>query len=162
VDEVAAQRAAAVLFDIVDPTADDARHALGEYFAELDRRFRRGFDTIAGGGDDVDGLRAPDGAFVVLHHDREVVGCGGVQHVDEVTAEIKRMWIHPDWRGLGLGRRLLAHLESVARDLGRRRVVLDPNEVLREAIAMYERAGYHAIDRYNDNPYAHHWFAKDL
>jgi GNAT superfamily N-acetyltransferase len=68
----------------------------------------------------------------------------------------------PRLRGLGLGRRLLARLEDVARDLGRTRVVLDTNEVLVEAIAMYERAGYRSIERYNDNPYAHRWFAKDL
>jgi hypothetical protein len=40
--------------------------------------------------------------------------------------------------------------------------VLDTNEVLTEAVAMYERNGYVAIERYNDNPYAHHWFAKRL
>jgi GNAT superfamily N-acetyltransferase len=72
------------------------------------------------------------------------------------------MWIHPDWRGLGLGGRMLTRLEAVARTLGRTRVVLDTNETLTEAIAMYERAGYHPIERYSDNPYAHHWFAKDL
>ena len=42
------------------------------------------------------------------------------------------------------------------------RVVLDTNETLDEAIAMYERAGYARIDRYNDNPYAHHWFGKSV
>jgi hypothetical protein len=41
-------------------------------------------------------------------------------------------------------------------------VILDTNEVLTEAVAMYERAGYHRVERYNDNPYAHHWFAKAL
>jgi hypothetical protein len=46
--------------------------------------------------------------------------------------------------------------------MGRAGVVLDTNATLREAIAMYERSGYHAIERYNDNPYAQRWFAKDL
>lgn len=40
--------------------------------------------------------------------------------------------------------------------------MLDTNETLVEAIAMYERAGYTPIERYNDNPYAHHWFTKHL
>ena len=91
-----------------------------------------------------------------------VAGCGGLQQVDAATAEIKRMWIDPTRRGLGLGRRLLAHLEDVARERGYRRVVLDTNGALVEAIAMYRRAGYEAIERYNDNPYAQHWFAKAL
>jgi GNAT superfamily N-acetyltransferase len=155
-------RAATVDVDLVDPASPDARTALAQYFAELDTRFRSGFDPRAGGADDVDGMRPPLGAFLVVRSDHEPVGCGGVQHVDERTGEIKRMWIHRDWRGLGLGGRLLARLESVARDLGRSRVVLDTNETLLEAIAMYDRAGYHRIERYNDNPYAHHWFAKDL
>lgn len=154
-------RAAAVDVDVVDPGSAVAQFALEQYFGELDDRFRGGFDP----GDDRAAfavLRAPDGAFLVMRGDRVAVGCGGVQRVDTATGEIKRMWIHPGWRGLGLGGRLLARLEDVARDLGHTRVVLDTNATLVEAIAMYERAGYRAIERYNDNPYAQRWFAKDL
>ena len=57
---------------------------------------------------------------------------------------------------------MLRELEALARRLGHRRVVLDTNGTLVEAIAMYERAGYTPIDRYNDNPYAEAWFAKSL
>ena len=46
--------------------------------------------------------------------------------------------------------------------LGNWSVVLDTNSVLLEAIAMYGRSGYQAIERYNDNPYARHWFRKQL
>jgi DNA-binding MarR family transcriptional regulator len=155
-------RAATVTFVRVDPRSADARATLARYFAELDERFRSGFDPDAAGADDVEGMRPPDGAFVLVRSDDVTIGCGGLHHVDRRTGEIKRMWIDPAWRGLGLGRRLLAHLERVARGLGRRRVILDTNETLAEAITMYERAGYHRIERYNDNPYAHHWFAKTL
>ena len=68
----------------------------------------------------------------------------------------------PDWRGLGLAPGARSNLEATARGLGRTRVVLDTNESLTEAIAMYHRFGYRPIERYNDNPYAHHWFAKHL
>ena len=61
-----------------------------------------------------------------------------------------------------LGKRLLAHLEDEARQAGRSTVILDTNGVLTEAIAMYTAAGYTARDRYNDNPYAQHWFTKRL
>jgi hypothetical protein len=57
---------------------------------------------------------------------------------------------------------MLSELESRVARLGHQRVVLDTNAVLTEAIAMYERAGYTAIDRYNDNPYAMRWFARTL
>ena len=154
---------ATVTFVVVDPRSEAAQAAMAQYFSELDARFRTGFDPDSGGAaDDAVSLRAPDGAFVVMRSDESVIGCGGVLRVDETTGEIKRMWIHPEWRGLGLGARLLGRLEAVAGELGRTKVVLDTNESLTEAVAMYERAGYRAIKRYNDNPYAHHWFAKKL
>jgi DNA-binding MarR family transcriptional regulator/predicted GNAT family N-acyltransferase len=156
-------RAATVTFDVVDPRSDGAQWAMGQYFAELDVRFRHGFDAQLGGADrDAETMIAPGGAFVVVRSESEIVGCGGILCVDDDTAEIKRMWVHAEWRGLGLAGRLLAQLESIARQLGRTRVVLDTNESLAEAIAMYHRFGYAAIERYNDNPYAHHWFAKHL
>lgn len=155
-------RAATVEIEAIDPRSPAAQSVLEQYFGELDERFRSGFKPGDGGAGDVDGMRSPAGAFLIAHSDKAPVGCGGVLRIDQRIGEIKRMWIHPDWRGLGLGARLLARLEVVAGELGRTRVILDTNETLIEAIAMYRRAGYHPIDRYNDNPYAHHWFAKDL
>lgn len=155
-------RAATVEFIDTDPRSSDAREATTRYFAELQERFPTGFDPADALVADPVALRAPHGAFVVVRDGLSPVGCGGLQRLDATTAEIKRMWIHPDWRGVGLGRRLLDHLEQVAWHLGRTRVVLDTNSTLREAIAMYDTAGYHAIERYNENPYAQRWFAKDL
>ena len=102
------------------------------------------------------------GAFVVATSDGEPVACGGVQALEPGVGEIKRMWVHPGWRGAGLGSRLLRHLEQVAAELGHTTVRLDTNGTLVEAIAMYERAGYRHIERYNDNPYAQAWFEKSL
>ena len=90
------------------------------------------------------------------------MACGGVQEIAPGTGEIKRMWVDPDWRGAGLGARMLRHLEDGGRRLGHTTVCLDTNATLTEAIAMYERAGYRPIGRYNDNPYAQHWFTKSL
>jgi DNA-binding MarR family transcriptional regulator/GNAT superfamily N-acetyltransferase len=156
-------RASTVRFEPLDAGSEEARHAMATYFAELAERFRGGFDPVAGGAEhDVAAMRPPNGAFVVARSDDVVVGCGGLQRQATDTAEIKRMWILEDWRGLGLGRRLLADLEQRAAGAGYARVVLDTNETLAEAVAMYRRNGYRAIDRYNDNPYAHHWFEKRL
>jgi GNAT superfamily N-acetyltransferase len=155
-------RLATVRFDAVDPHDDEAQWAMKQYFSELDARFPSGFDH----GDALDEgaatMRAPTGAFVVAHDDVTPIACGGVQRIDDHTGEIKRMWVEPAWRGTGLGRRTLAHLEERVRALGYERVVLDTNATLTEAIAMYQRAGYHPIGRYNDNPYAERWFAKHL
>ena len=72
------------------------------------------------------------------------------------------MWVDESMRGTGLGGRLLRALETLAVELGHRTVRLDTNGVLLDAIAMYERAGYRRIDRYNDNPYAELFFQKRL
>ena len=114
-------RVATVEMDLVDPGSTVARAVLAQYFGELDERFPSGFDPGEGAGGDGDraALRSPHGAFAVMRSDEEAVGCGGVQRIDDATGEIKRMWIAPGWRGLGLGGRLLTFLETVARQRGR-------------------------------------------
>ena len=82
--------------------------------------------------------------------------------LDPQIGEIARMWVDKPHRGLGLARRLLVALERQAAELGFRTVRLDTNRALDEAKAMYRSAGYQEIPRYNDNPYADHWFEKRL
>ncbi|GAA4696657.1 helix-turn-helix domain-containing GNAT family N-acetyltransferase [Nocardioides conyzicola] len=146
-------RAATIRLREVEPTDPAAIDAAGRYFAELDRRFPGGFDP-----------GEPDhaGTFLLATSDGRPVAYGGVRALSADTGEIKRMWVHEDWRGAGLGSRMLRELEALAARLGHRRVVLDTNGTLTEAIAMYGRAGYRPIERYNDNPYAEAFFAKDL
>ena len=153
-------RAATVEIRTVHPADPPAREAVQSYFRELDERFPTGFDP--GEAADGESMAPGAGAFVVATSDGAPVACGGVQSLADGVAEIKRMWVHTGWRGAGLGSRLLRHLEQVARDLGHHTVRLDTNGTLVEAIAMYERAGYRPIGRYNDNPYAQAWFEKAL
>jgi GNAT superfamily N-acetyltransferase len=72
------------------------------------------------------------------------------------------MWVDATVRGRGVGLGLLGELERLSLDLGHHSVRLDTNEHLPEAIAMYRRAGYVEIGRYNDNPYPTHFFEKLL
>ncbi len=132
------------------------------YFAELDERFDDGFD-VDGALAAVASMGSPHGAFLIARGgDGDIAGCGGIQRHDADTAEVKRMWVAPTWRGAGVGRHLLAELERTSAELGYRSIVLDTNATLTEAIALYESAGYTSIDRYNDNPDAQRWFAKPL
>jgi DNA-binding MarR family transcriptional regulator/GNAT superfamily N-acetyltransferase len=153
-------RAATVDIRSVHPGSPEAKQAVQSYFDELDLRFSTGFDP--GDHHDDEHMAPGAGAFVVASSDGEPVACGGVQELEPGVGEIKRMWVHQGWRGAGLGSRLLRHLEQVAADLGHTTVRLDTNGTLVEAIAMYERAGYRHIGRYNDNPYAQAWFEKLL
>jgi DNA-binding MarR family transcriptional regulator/GNAT superfamily N-acetyltransferase len=158
-------RAATVTFEPADPAAPVARDVVGRYFAEIGRRF--GFVPSDEAEQDILVLRPPTGVFVVALSDGDPVACGGLQTIAPLEdgtrgGELKRMWVHDDWRGAGLGSRLLRYLEDEARKLGHAVTRLDTNAALTEAIAMYQRAGYRAIDRYSDNPWATHFFEKHL
>lgn len=158
-------RAATVTFEPADPASPAARDVVGRYFAEIGRRF--GFDSSGETEKDARQLAPPGGVFVVAVSDGEPVACGGLQTIapndqGESVGELKRMWVHDDWRGAGLGTRLLRHLEDQSRVLGHAVVRLDTNKALTEAIAMYQRAGYRPVGRYNDNPWATHFFEKRL
>ncbi|KQV75098.1 hypothetical protein ASC61_08840 [Aeromicrobium sp. Root344] len=152
-------RAATVSLDLVDPASEHARTAVAAYFQELDETFEGGFDVAAGAADE-QSLGGETGRFVVAVSNGAVVGCGGLQSLSDDIGEIKRMWVHREWRGLGLAGRLLRRLEEESMALGHRVVRLDTNSSLAEALAMYRAAGYVEIPRYNDNPYPDHWFEK--
>lgn len=151
-------RGATVDLRVVDPDDAYAVEATRCYVAELDLRFPDGFDPGPLPPE-------PDATWVVALSDGEPVAYGGIRPAPSVgddAAEIKRMWVHDGWRGVGLGQQMLRHLESLAAAQGFATVVLDTNGSLVEAIAMYDRAGYRRIERYNDNPYAEVFFAKDV
>ena len=146
----------------VDPADPRARFCVREYFAELDRRFSKGFDPGASISADDDELRPPRGLMLVATLRDEPVGCGALKFHRDAPTELKRMWVAPSTRGLGIGRRLLAELEAEAVRHGGRVVHLETNGSLTEAIALYRSSGYREVAPFNDEPYAHHWFRKRL
>jgi DNA-binding MarR family transcriptional regulator/GNAT superfamily N-acetyltransferase len=144
----------------VDPGGDDAQHCLHAYFAEIDRRFDAGFDPARSVA--LDAFRPPHGMFLVASVRSEPIACGALMFHGREAADIKRMWVSPSVRGLGVGRRLLRELEARAVRRGATVVRLETNKVLAEAIAMYRSAGYEEVPPFNDEPYAHHWFEKRM
>jgi GNAT superfamily N-acetyltransferase len=107
-----------------------------------------------------DDLTPPSGLFVMARIAGKPVGCGALKRIDDATGEIKRVWIAPAARGRGVARRILHRLEDEARAMGFDVLRLDTNKVLTEAHALYRKEGFREIARFNDNPYAHHWFEK--
>jgi GNAT superfamily N-acetyltransferase len=85
------------------------------------------------------------GTFVVARADGRAIGCGALRKLDETTAELKRMFVEPEVRGLGVAKEILDQLEATARDLGVRRLVLETGIYQAEAIALYRRAGFSPI-----------------
>ena len=151
-----------VRIDVVDPEDPAAAYCLGEYYAELERRFDDGWDHAISIAATPEQLRAPAGLFVVASLHGEPIGSGALKLNGDEPTELKRMWVAPSARGLGVGRRLLRELERLARAHGVRVVRLETNRNLTEAIALYRSAGYREVPRFNDEPYAHHWFEKRL
>jgi GNAT superfamily N-acetyltransferase len=154
--------ASLVRIETVDPESASALFCLGEYYAEIGRRFEGGFDHAISIAATPEQLRPPAGLFVVATLHGEPVGCGGLKFHGREPAELKRMWVAPATRGLGLGRRLLRELEALARARGVRVLRLETNRSLTEAIALYRSSGWVETDPFNDEPYAHHWFEKRL
>src|SRR5262245_53721640 len=146
----------------VDPECADARYCLAEYVAELNRRSPRGFDPSVGATALPHEVRSPAGRFFVVYVHGEPLGCGAVKHHVDAPAEIKRMWIAPAARGLGLGRRLLETLETCARGGGAQVARLETSAVLTEALALYASAGWVEVPPFNDQSFADHWFEQAL
>lgn len=146
---------------VVDPSGPLATYCWEQYFATIDAAFDTGFDPGTSRHVDVDEVREPRGVTLVAMLRDEPVGCGSVKHHGD-WAEVKRVWVAPSARGLGLARRIMAELETRARDRGATAIRLDTNKSLHAAIALYRSLGYLEVPAFNDEPYAHHWFEKAL
>lgn len=155
-------RAAAVDVAFEPPSAPDARLCLERYFRELADRFEAGYDPGEDKSAADEDLTPPAGSFVVARLKGEPVGCGALKRIDQTTGEIKRVWTAPAARGLGVARRILQKLEGKARAMELTTLRLDTNKALKEAHAFYRKQGFRDVERFNDNPYAHHWFEKTL
>lgn len=153
-------RASAVTIEPADPAGAEARLCIEAYFRELEQRFEAGFDPARTTSADPEELVPPAGLFLIARLDGRPAACGALKVKGRKLGEIKRMWVAPDARGLGIAQRLLAAIEEHAVRMGLDTLQLDTNRALKEAHALYSRNGYREIPRYNDNPYAHHWFEK--
>jgi GNAT superfamily N-acetyltransferase len=94
-------------------------------------------------------------AFVVARLDGRAIGCGAIRPFTTETAEVKRMYVAPEVRKVGIGARILSKLESVAKELGYQRLRLETGLKQPGAIALYEAAGFSKVKchgEYANNP----------
>jgi GNAT superfamily N-acetyltransferase len=151
-----------VTLEVLAPDHPDAQRCLRAYFTELRESFETGFDPARSLLPDAGELAPPRGVFLVARLRGEAVGCAGLKLPAGAPAEIKRMWVAPQARRLGLARRFLADLERRAAEHGRDTVRLDTNKALGPAIELYRSCGFREVAAFNDEPYAHHWFEKRI
>lgn len=121
-----------------------------ELIAELDDYLNRLYAAERNYLLDVEALCAPEVAFFVVRCDSEIAACGALRRLDDSSAEIKRMYVRPRFRGQGLGRALLLALESHARAQGVALLVLETGIDQPEALALYASHQFVRRERYGE------------
>ncbi|MCX7801652.1 MAG: GNAT family N-acetyltransferase [Meiothermus ruber] len=113
--------------------------------AELDAVLEPLYPPKSRHGYSVEKLIQQEVAFFVAYLNGQPVGCGGVQLFGEEYAELKRMYVRPAFRGQGVGKRLLTHLQAYAYERGLRVLRLETGIFQTEAIGLYQRFGFRRI-----------------
>ncbi len=122
-------------------------------FAALCIMLDQYLDEVAGGKKNREGYlphnRREDLQVVVLAYDGLApVACAGLKYYDAITAEVKRVFVKPEYRRFGIGRSLLWQLENYARGNNFSTLILETGAPLVAAMKLYEKIGYQEIDRY--------------
>ena len=85
---------------------------------------------------------------IIAYHEGQPVGCGAIKEYAADVMEVKRMFVDRRFRGQGIALKVLAALEQWAHELGYKRCILETGNKQREAIRLYEKAGYQVIPNY--------------
>jgi len=147
------------MINIDTPTSpaaiDGVRRLMQEYAASLsaDLCFQDFDQEVAG----LPGLYAqPRGALLTAHVDQQLAGCCALRPLDNVdyanACEMKRLYVRPGFRGLGLGRRLAESIMDAARQAGYMWVLLDTLSDMESARSLYSELGFEEIPPYYHNP----------
>jgi GNAT superfamily N-acetyltransferase len=152
------------VLDLRAAPADGAEsRALWDEYMALVRGRLPGFEATETIFATPDAFTGPGTAWLVGYEDGRAVCCGGLRPLhDDGVAEIKRMFVSATARGRGHGRTLLAELERLAQGAGCTRVRLFTTEVLVEARALYESAGYRVVGTVPDGDRTDLWLEKPL
>lgn len=138
----------------ISPARPDSPEAVA-LIGELDHYLNQLYPAESNYGLSIDALLDETISFYLVRCDGVAAGCGGVQFFGAEYAELKRMYIRPAYRGLGLGRQLLAQLEALVRERGVTLLRLETGLDQPEALGLYERSGYRRIGpfgRYQSDP----------
>jgi putative acetyltransferase len=94
----------------------------------------------------------PDGTVILAFHEGTPRGCVALRKIDQNTCEMKRLYVRPDARGLGVGRDLVRRILEEARVRGYAAMRLDTLPVMKSAVSLYRSFGFREIPPYIFNP----------
>jgi GNAT superfamily N-acetyltransferase len=100
---------------------------------------------------DLDKFNPPDGRLLLARFEDRVIGIGCLRRIGQDTGEIKRMYVRPELRGKGIGKRLLDELLSEARKIGYPKIRLDSARFMKEAHSLYRSIGFREIAAYPES-----------
>jgi GNAT superfamily N-acetyltransferase len=142
-----------VIVEIVDARPDS--EAAQELIEELEAALSAVYPAESRHGYSVEKLLRQGVAFFVIRYNGEPAGCGGVQLYGTEYGELKRMYVRPQFRGMGLGKLMIAHIEKYAREQSVRLLRLETGVHQLAAIGLYEQSGFKSIGpfgEYHDDP----------
>jgi putative acetyltransferase len=138
---------------VADPLETAAQHLLTALDADLLQRY----PSSSVHGIEIDQLRQPQTIFLLAYWQEHAVGCGALRQIDSTTAEMKRVYVDPAFRGRGIARQLIQRLEAFAVKSGYVRIWLETGTAQPEAVGLYESRGYHPIPAFGEyigDPYS--------
>lgn len=144
--------------------AADSEASLGlqqAFFADIRSRYPA-WEPTASQSVEPSELAPPHGVWLVAYRADLPVGCGGLQRLDDETAEVRRIFLEESVRGFGVGRALLTRLEAHAERLGYRRLRLTTGDEQPEALGLFRSAGYTEIPPFTGGVFTRHWMQKLL
>ncbi|WP_066522046.1 GNAT family N-acetyltransferase [Curtobacterium ammoniigenes] len=152
----------AIVLRVTPSDAPEADLLLARYLDERASTFPPAQGVYARNRTPSASFTAPNGTFVVAWLDGVAVGCGGLRRIaddeDGPRFEVKHVFVEPHARGRGVATRIMDAVEAAAETMGGASIVLDTNDALVAAGAMYRSRGYERVDAFNDNPNATAWY----
>lgn len=85
---------------------------------------------------------------IIVYEDNKVIGGGAIRRYDNENIELKRMFVHTEYQGRGIGSKLVSLLIEWAKELGYERIILETGELLAESCAVYKKLGFEVIANY--------------
>jgi len=145
----------ALNFEIVRPentrVVESARRLFVEYADSLNFSLCfQGFDSEIA---QLPGEYVPPlGGLLLAHYDGALAGCVALRKIDDEICEMKRLYLRPEFRGKGIGRKMAIEVIKMAQEIGYAKMRLDTAPAMKEAIALYHSLGFVEIGPYRENP----------